>query len=295
MGPKNIPNHTGTFGQSRFTLCFFKYVPYKFLYLQLEIFCLFQKTCRELFCPFPTTPFYGTCISLSKNVFGLAVHIHFKLTVLGRRTASKVNATTSETGQAVHDAFSKSIGFKRAKCPTCLMLVMRQSETVATHLQFYILVTVCTTSHCQYDRITELVSAILANEIKIIMPDKSAVLVRVSIDRRTYIEIQSAAEFMYVGGTITCGRLAAEHQVKNGLFCPQVEINRSEMSAFVERSGKSQRLLFDEGKIDDISNGSIRICEKEYFATAAQTNCAFRLFRTGGGAIGCCLLFVFIL
>ena len=261
----------------------------------LKFSVYFQKTCRELFCPFPTTPFYGTCISLSKNVFGLAVHIHFKLTGLGRRTASKVNATTSETGQAVHDAFSKSIGFKRAKCPTCFILVMRQSETVATHLQFYILVTVCTTSHCQYDRITELVSAILANEIKIIMPDKSAVSVRVSIDRRTYIEIQSAAEFMYVGGTITCGRLAAEHQVKNGLFCPQIEINRSEMSAFVERSGKSQRLLFDEGKIDDISNGSIRICEKEYFATTAQTNSAFRLFRTGGGAIGCCLLFVFIL
>lgn len=173
------------------------------------------------------------------------------------------------------------------------MIVLRQFEPVATPDQFYILATVYTTSRCQYDRITELVSVVLAKEIKITVPDKSALSVRVSIDKRTYSEIQSAAEFMYVGGTITCGITAAEYQVKNGLFCP--EINRSEMASFIERSGKSQRSLVDEGKIDDASNGSIRICEEEYFATTAQTNSAFRLFHTGGGAIGCCLLFVFIL
>ena len=253
-----------------------------FIILQLEILSLFQKVCRRLICPFPKTPFYGTCIQLVKNILGLTVHINFKLTVLGNVSAPHVNENKFETAKALHNAFS--IELKNAKCLFCNMTVMRQFESVATPLQFYILPAVYTTSQCQYHHITKLVSDVLAKEIKVTMPGKSSLSVRANIDKRSGSQIQSVAEYLYRGSTVICHK-TTDYRVRSGMFCPQIEIDRSEMSYYVERAGKSKRALFEEGKIEEVSYGSIRICKDEYFAVLEQTSSAVRLILDGSSII----------
>lgn len=220
--------------------------------------------------------------------------MHFKLTVLEKLFAQNLHEIKFESGRAVHNAFSKSIGFKKAKCLVCNMLVMRQFESVATHLQFYILASVYTTPRCQYNRITELISTLLAKEIKVTMPSKSTLSVRVSIDKRTKSQIRSVAEFLYTESMVICQK-SVDYHVKSGMFCPQIDIDRFEMSSFVERTGKSQRALFEEGKMEEVSNGSVRICEDVYFAVLEQTSSAVRLIIEGSSVIAFYVILGFIL
>ena len=258
----------------------------------LNSFVLFQQKCRGLICPFTKTPFYGTCIQLVRNISGLTVDINFKIRFLEDWEMSDLNASESQIGQAIYNAFSKSIGLKRTKCIMCYLYVKRQSGSEATSPQLYLTAEIYTTSHCQFDRFIELVSAVLAKEIKIIWPGKSILPFRVSIDR---ITDKSTAKIMYGQNLIFCPRGYA-YMMQNEMFCPQIEIERSEMASFTERAGKTQRWLFEdeEGKMNNSSNGSIRICLDEYFATFGQTNDAFFLSVAGRRIMVCHFVLGFI-
>ena len=234
-----------------------------------------------MICPFTKTPFYGTCIPLARNISGLTVKINFKIRVLEDWNVSKLNE--SEIGKAIYKAFSKNIGLTRAKCMICYLNVMRQSGSEATSPQLYLEAQVYTTSYCQFDRFIELVLGVLAKEIKITCPDKGFLHFMVSIDHATR---QSTGKFMYgkipnfcPGGPV--------YYLQNGDLCPQIELDRSEMASFVERAGKTQRWLLEEEKMGKSSNGTIRICWDEYFATFDQTNDAILLFPAWSSITAC--------
>lgn len=248
--------------------------------------------CLGLICPFPKTPFYGTCIQLSKSVSGLAVFIAFKIRVLDDLSTSNLNANVSEIGQAIFNAFGKSIGLKRAKCLICTMDVIRKFESAASSPQLFLWAEVLTTSRCQFDRLTELVSGILEIKIKATLPDKSSLFFRVSIDQISFRQLRATAEIMF-SLTNVCMPTATYH-MQNGKFCPQIEIDRSEMLSFVKREGKSQRWLLKEGMVDEVSNGSVKICVDEYFSTFGQTNRAVFLSLAGRRSIACHFVLGFI-
>lgn len=232
-----------------------------------------------MICPLLKTPFYGTCIQLSKNVSGLMVIVTFTIRILDDRSTSNLNASESDIGQKIYRAFSKSIGLKGAKCLICMMYVMRQTGTSATSPQLYLRAEVYTTSHCQFDRFIELVSGVLEKEIKATLPDKSSLTFRVGIDYIPFSQLLATFKTIFVSPSNVCfpGKV---YQIEDRMFCPQIEIDHSEMSSFVEREGKSQRWLLKEGMIDEVSNGTIRICMDEYFALFEQTNSAVLLSLT---------------
>ena len=256
--------------------------------LKLEILFFFQKECRGLICPFTKTPFYGTCIPLARNISGLEVQINFKIRVLEDWIVS--NLSESEIGQAIYKAFSKNIGITRAKCMICYLNVWRQSGSEATSPQLYLEALVYTSSYCQFDRFIELVLGVLAKEIKITWPDKSFLHFMVSIDQSTR---QSTDKLMYWIAPNFCPK-GPLHYVQNGDLCPQIELELSEMASVLEHAGKTQRWLLEEGKMVKSSNGTIRICWDEYFATFDQTNDAFLLSPAGSSIIACHFVLCFI-
>ena len=200
------------------------------------------------------------------------------------------NLKGSEIGKAIYKAFSKTIGLKEANCIICYLHVMRQSRLEATSPKLYLQARVHMTSLCQFDRFIELVLRVLEREIKITWPDKSSLPFMVSIDQSTR---QSNAKFMYGKNAKFCPP-APLHFVQNGDLCPQIELERSEVASFVERAGKTQKRLLEEGKMGKSSNGTIRICWDEYFATFDQTNDAFLLSPAGSSIIACHFVLCFI-
>ena len=198
------------------------------------------------------------------------------------------NLNGSKIGQAIYKVFSKTIGLKKASCIICYLHVKRQSGLEATSPQLYLEAQVYTTSLCQYDRFLELVLGVLAREIKITWPDKSSLPFMVSIHQNTRL---LTGIFMY-GKTPNFCPAGPSHRVQYGDLCPQIELERSEMASFVERAGKTQKRLLEEGMMGKSSNGTIRICWDEYFATFDQTNDAFLLSHAG--SIACLFVLCFI-
>lgn len=249
------------------------------------MFVYFQKICRVLICPFPSTPFHGTCIQLSKYVLGLKVQINFKLTVLVNGTESNFNISESEIGQVVHNAFSKTVGFAGANCPICYIIVIREHKSESNSLQLYILTMVYTTSHCQYDRITELVYAVLAKEIKVTLPDKTYLPIRVTVDPRREEQILPTSKVIYERNVEFCDTFSQYH-IRSGLFCPQVEIDKYEMSSLEGSTEQFQRMLIEDGNIEKLSNGSVRICVDDYYLALEQTSSGLQFFLTRSCVVG---------
>lgn len=254
----------------------------------------FQKICRALICPFPRTPFHGTCIQLSRYVLGLKVQINFKLTVLGDCTKSNLNVSETQIGQAVDNTFSESLGFQEANCPICYTIVLREDKCEPHSFQLYLLTMVYTTPHCQYDRLTKLVSAVLGKQIKAILPDKSYLPIRVSIDSRREEQILLTSKVIHERNDEFCD-IFSQYHVRSGLFCPQIEIDSSEMLSLEGSRDGFQRMLTEDGKTEKVSNDSFRICVDDYYSALDQTSSGYRFLLTRISVIGYCFMLGFVL